>query len=234
MTISDTYSKMTNIYDEIFPFSENTFNFLSFFTKGKSSILDIGSATGKYVTEFVEQGFSAAGLEYVSDFSFTKYPMIQGDMNFLPLKKETFDLIYCIGNTISHLKGRGGLLNFMKQIWDTLSPKGKFIVQIINYDRIFNKRIEKLPDINTEDYLFTRDYEYKDSSSLDFIGKIYQKSNSTLYHSFSQKLTPYMYNDFIWITNKLEFLFTQFYGDFNGGKFYKNESFVCIAVFTKP
>lgn len=234
MTISDTYSKMSVIYDEIFPFSKNTFDFLSLHAKRGGLILDIGSATGRYVNELNGKGFSAVGLEYLSDFNLIKYPMIQGDMNFLPFRKETFDMIYCIGNTMAHLQGRNGLLNFMKQIWELLKPKGKFIAQIINYDRIFNERLEKLPDVDTENYTFTRDYRYEDASSLDFIGKIYNKQDSELFHSFNQKLTPYMYNDLTWLTGKVGFSFTQFYGDFNGGKFYKNESFVCIPVFTKP
>lgn len=232
MTVFDTYSKMIAIYDEIFPFEDDTFNFISSFGKKGGSVLDIGSATGKYVTAFNKSDFFATGLEYVDGFA--GYPMVRGDMNFLPFKKGVFDLVYCIGNTMAHLKGGEGLINFMKQVWDILVPKGKFLVQIINYDRIFEKKLEGLPDIETLNFLFKRDYKYKDASLLNFVGKIYQKPDLNLYHSFDQELTPYLYEDLIWITNKLGFLHTEFYGDFRGGKFHKNESFVCIAVFTKP
>lgn len=234
MTISDTYSNMIAIYDEIFPFDDSAFGFLSSFVKKGGSVLDVGSATGKYVASFNESGFLATGLEYVDGFNTTGYPIVRGDMNFLPFKRGVFDLVYCIGNTMAHLKGRVGLLNFMKQVWDILVPRGKFLVQIINYDRIFEKSLEGLPDIDTENFLFKRGYSYKDASSFNFVGKIYQKPDLTLYHSFHQELTPYLYEDLIWITNNLGFLFTEFYGDFRGGKFHKNESFVCIAVFTKP
>ncbi|MBZ4644328.1 MAG: hypothetical protein PWQ25_365 [Deferribacteres bacterium] len=229
----ETYEKMSEIYDEIFPFDENAYRLLKLMTNEGDSVLDIGSSTGGYVNRFIQDGYNAIGLEYTKGFGNYSYPILFGDMRKLPFKENSFDFIYSIGNTVCHLDSRRDFLEFMKNIFSLLKPKGRFLMQIINYDRIFSQSIKSLPAIETENFIFTRDYEYDNPSSLNFIGKITDK-NGQIVHQFNQKLTPFIYQDIIWVTNSCGFSFVQFFGSFVLDKFIKAESFVNISCFTKP
>lgn len=228
----DTYKNMAAIYEEIFPFSRDTFNLLKLMANENDKILDIGSATGSYVKAFIDEGFDALGVEYTEEFSQYNYPLLIGDMKSLPFKENSFDFIFSIGNTVCHLPSRRDFMEFLKKVHSLLKPKGRFLMQIINYDRIFAHSLKELPEINTEHYSFKRGYAYENPSSLDFIGEIKNK-NGEIIHKFNQKLTPFMYQDIIWAVNSSGFAFVQFFGSFQMEKFIKNESFVNIACFTK-
>lgn len=229
-----SYKNFAKVYDEIFPFDEKYFNFLSSYVDKGETALDIGSATGSYVKAFNKLGVNAFGLEYEKGFIPYRYPLCIGDMNFLPFKENSFDFIYSIGNTISHLESKSAFIPFINKVCTLLKPKKSFLIQIINYDRIFKYNLNRLPDIETENYLFYREYRYKDASAIDFVGKVVDKRTNVIVHSFSQRLTPFLYQDIIKGTNASNFSFVQFFGGVDGEKFIKDESFVTIACFTRP
>lgn len=229
-----SYKNFAKIYDEIFPFDKKYFNFLSSYVDKGEIALDIGSATGSYVKEFNKAGVTAFGLEYEKEFISYRYPLCIGDMNFLPFKKNSFDFIYSIGNTICHIESRSAFILFIQRAGKILKPKKSFLFQIINYDRIFEHNINKLPEIETENYIFYREYKYNNAVSIDFIGKVVDKKSGDTVHSFSQKLTPILYQDIIDAANRADFNFVQFFGGVGGEKFVKDKSFVTIACFTKP
>jgi len=72
------YSDFADDYEEIFPFRENTYKFISkMIDSGKKDILDIGCGTGHYCGRFAGDGFDACGIDLDREMINTarkKYP----------------------------------------------------------------------------------------------------------------------------------------------------------------
>ncbi|MCD8566934.1 MAG: class I SAM-dependent methyltransferase [Geovibrio sp.] len=93
------YRILAKAYDEVFPFSQTTFDFLRLHAAGR--VLDVGCATGAYVKRFHGEGFSAEGIEYVPELIKYTENISAGDMRRLPESfSGRFSLVYCIGNTL--------------------------------------------------------------------------------------------------------------------------------------
>lgn len=223
------YDMLSRYYDSIFPFSEETYHFLkSHIEMDNATVLDIGSATGSYVKQFNSDGIKAFGID-LSDFGKT-YPFVKGSMSALPFKNESFDIIYSIGNTLVHAKSRKEFAQIMEDAFFLLKPKGRLILQILNYDRILNNNIKKLPDITTEECTFERYYEYENQGKITFKGVL--TVNDSKYSS-TVELIPVTFDEVKWVADKVKAHFVRFYGDFSGSKFFKNDSIMLIAVFYK-
>jgi len=82
---------------------------------------------------------------------------------------QVMDVVLCFGNTLVHLSSEDEILNFLQQAKQLLKPGGKLMIQLINYDRIFNHGIKGLPTIENDEIRFVRNYHYtEDESKLDF------------------------------------------------------------------
>ena len=89
--------------------------------------------------------------------------MIKINRNFQP---NTFQTVICFGNTLVHLTHENQILDFFKQVKEVLSDNGKFLFQIINYDRILDEEIDFLPTIENENIRFIRNYRFDPLSGL--------------------------------------------------------------------
>lgn len=227
----DFYNMLKKYYDEIFPFSTETYNFLKQFVNEWGNVLDIGSATGKYISHFRDDGYHAIGLDKF-DFSVKSNDLVLGDMANLPFKENSFDFIYSIGNTLVHAKTRGEFADIILNCMKLLKPGGKFLFQILNYDRILDNNIKQLPDITTENLRFQRYYEYENESKIIFKG-ILRFSNSNQEYESEIPIIPIRMDEVKWVAGKSKANFVQFFGDFSGKKFFKPESFMLIAIFFK-
>lgn len=228
--MKDNFYKMLSVYyDEIFPFDEDTYNFLKSFTSKSDVVLDIGSATGSYVKRFNDDGIQAYGVEFSLDFN-RDYNVIISDMHHLPFRPESFDFIFSIGNTIAHARSRSDFANIIDYGMKLLKPSGKFLFQILNYDRILDNNIKQLPEIATDKVIFERYYSYENPSKIEFTGVI---KNGT--QSFESKTTliPITFEEVKWVAGRVKTNFVQFFGDFKGKKYFKPDSFMLIAVFNK-
>lgn len=226
----DFYSMLMKYYDDIFPYSDETYQFLKSYTIKGGNILDIGSATGSYVKKFSSEGFNVVGIDKF-DFMRRDYSMVLADMEDLPFKKESFDLIYSIGNTMVHAKNRGAFSKIISDCISLLKPNGKFIFQILNYDMILGENIKKLSTIEADNIIFERDYEYENRSKIIFKGTLKTKDGAVLVSE--TELLPITFDEIKWVASKSGANFVQFYGDFSGKKFFKTDSFMNISVFYK-
>ncbi|TYB33191.1 MAG: class I SAM-dependent methyltransferase [Flexistipes sinusarabici] len=227
------YEMLNNYYDEIFPFSESTYSFIKDQSPENAHLLEIGSATGKYIKTFQTDGFKATGLEYSKIFMNDPYEMVIGDMHKLPFKKESFETVFCIGNTLAHSVDRNEVHKVLYSAFSLLKPKGSLVVQTVNYDRICANGIKELDPIETPNVKFERYYEYADDERVLFKGVLTDKKNNKK-QSSEVNLVPVFYEDFIKASSRTGSSFVCFNGDFDYGKFYKNESFMTVATFTKP
>lgn len=227
------YNLLSRYYDEIFPFSKSVYKFIENSTQKNNNILEIGSATGKYINEFNNNNFNAVGLEYNSIFMNYPHNLIIGDMHSLPFKKENFHRIFCIGNTLAHARDKKHLIKILKDSFSLLVSKGSMIIQTVNYDRIYAHNITSLPEIETENIVFRRYYEYNSEESLLFRGELTEKSVNKTYES-SVNLVPVFFEDFIKASGNIGASLVNFNGSFEYDKLEKYSSFATIATFTKP
>ncbi len=171
------YQVLSQYYDQIFPIKQPQRNFLHNFlqTNGLSSVLDVGCGTGTYALELAQSGIRAVGIdlsremieiavsrarESASDAKFVVADML--DLSALP---QGFDLVLCMGNTLAHLRGERDIHQALRQF----SQQGRYlIIQVVNYDRILQRKVTGLPEIRTENLSFRRSYRHLEDGYIDF------------------------------------------------------------------
>ncbi len=166
-------------YDYLFPLNQETLEFLTLnLPLGK--ILDVGCATGTYLLELEQLGFLTKGIDSnkqmveeakrKAKIKKQKCMFQTEDMLYLRYKNE-FDGLICIGNTLVHAVNLDEAKRIIDNLYQALSPSGRLVLQIINYDRITNNKIETLPIIQYPNVEFERIYEYS-GEKIRFLSKI--------------------------------------------------------------
>jgi glycine/sarcosine N-methyltransferase len=180
------YSSIADVYDYIFPYNPMHKNYILSCVKQSESkeLLDIGCGTGNLSIEVAKsfkkvtsidldnEMISKAGSK-AEDFDNLNFEC----MNMLNIRSKfgenAFDGVFSFGNTIVHLNSLDEIDNFFSQVRSVLEVSGKFLFQIINYDRILQKKIENLSTIDNENIKFERYYNYLESKNyIEFINKL--------------------------------------------------------------
>jgi ubiquinone/menaquinone biosynthesis C-methylase UbiE len=178
----DFYSELAEYYDLAFPFEKTIGSFLRrHLTEGEHSgknILDIACGTGTYTAYLAENEITITGMDFNQKmiteanrrFRKNNLQFVTGNMlnlNEIPGEGD-FDGIYCIGNSIVHLETEKEIGIFLGQCQRVMVPGGTLIIQIINFDRIIDQKIESLPTLETEEIEFRRNYSLLDDSHVSF------------------------------------------------------------------
>jgi SAM-dependent methyltransferase len=79
-----------------------------------------------------------------------------------------FDAALCFGNTLVHLADEKEVALFFQKVAGLLKPEGKFLFQVVNYDRIIAEKLDHLPTIKKDGYTFVRDYYQRKDGRIDF------------------------------------------------------------------
>jgi 2-polyprenyl-3-methyl-5-hydroxy-6-metoxy-1,4-benzoquinol methylase len=167
------YKELSKVYDIVFPKDDNTLKFLCKNLRGNSKILDLACGTGTYSIALALKGHRVDGIdlgEEMIELAKGKgglYANFQvGDMTRIKdiYTNEKYDLVYCIGNSIVHLKNKEKIEEFIKDIYDMLSDESALVIQIVNYDRIIKHNVKALPTIERKEkgVSFIRNYNYKE------------------------------------------------------------------------
>jgi 2-polyprenyl-3-methyl-5-hydroxy-6-metoxy-1,4-benzoquinol methylase len=181
------YSEFAEHYDDVFPFEEEVYSFLSEHVgprRGSGArtdcrVLDIGCGTGDYCGRFAEEGCEALGVD-LDPWMIDRARSRNGAAEFLVLGMEdirsiegTHDLVYCIGNVASHLK-QEDLSDFLSAVRDLLTEDGVWILQTVNWDFIlglseYDFPVVKVPE---SDLTFMRRYEPVSRSGTRFLTRL--------------------------------------------------------------
>jgi glycine/sarcosine N-methyltransferase len=143
-------------------------------------ILDVGCGTGDHVIDLAKRGFDAVGIDrsriMISEANKRKKSMpeeagdqgkfIKADLDKIvpKFKKEPFDAVLFLGNTISHNPGR--YRTAIKNASSLLKDKGVMIFQITNFEKVIKtqKRLlsfnfAKLKEEPSKEYAFLEFYD---------------------------------------------------------------------------
>ncbi|MBL7005989.1 MAG: class I SAM-dependent methyltransferase [Spirochaetia bacterium] len=176
------YATLSEYYDEIFPLSKSTENFIlqELANRKQLRILDIGCGTGslsialsrsslvKAVTaiDLDEEMISKAMRKNVLSGTSVDFRI----MNMLTIEScfgcGSFDAIICLGNTIAHLLKTEDVETFFRAAACVLVQGGVLILQGLNYNYILDDTISALPLIENDGIQFIRNYQHLEQTEL--------------------------------------------------------------------
>ena len=175
------YSEIVDAYDAIFPYNEKQLLFVESKVGelAGQTIMDIGCGTGSLSIAMARRSARVRGFDFDSEMlakAEAKRPQAldlqfrQGDMRLVSnyFTPANFDAVLCLGNTLVHLNSLDEVEKTISGIAERLKPGGRFILQIVNYDRIIADHVDCLPTIKTDNYSFVRNYHHTGKDKVDF------------------------------------------------------------------
>jgi len=195
------YEILTEYYDKIFPFDASLIDLIKN-DQGPQTLLDLGCATGELCLHLSAQGWKTTGIDLDEKMiRLARKKAIDKHLgaefqhiDILEYLKQnspgSYDQVVCFGNTLVHLLSEDDLCETISLIYDSLRTGGKFVGQILNYDRILTDHISELPDIDTGELLFQRSYLFvNEGEQIEFNGRLFLKQEDREYSS-SIELRP--------------------------------------------
>jgi len=176
--LSKTYYASVDIEDRL---KHEIPDLLKVFSENKvKRVLDVGCGTGDHVIDLAKKGFDAVGIDIssamISEANKRKKGMSEEEKNrgkfieastekILPkFKKNPFDAVFFIGNTISHNPRK--VRDVIKDAASLLTDKGVMIFQITNFKKVIKvqKRLldfnfAKIKDEPNREYAFLEFYD---------------------------------------------------------------------------
>jgi ubiquinone/menaquinone biosynthesis C-methylase UbiE len=235
------YEEISKYYDYIFPVSKETVEFLKrIIDNPPKSVLDVACGTGGYSIELGKQGYDVTavdidrgmieGLKDKTNNLNIKVNFLHANMLDLKdkLNSNKFEAVFCIGNSLVHLESLNQIEGFFRNVKGVISKGGSLIIQIINYDRVISKGIRSLPTIYNEDagLTFERLYGYDEEKNRVYFKTVLSVGNKKFENEIP--LYPLLFKDTKKMLIDAGFEKIEFYGDFNGSSFDKDNSFMMI------
>lgn len=238
------YNELSRAYDIVFEKDEDTVNFLKKSLDSNSKILDLACGTGTYAVELAKENHHVTGIDLDSEMIKKAKEKAKAYSNYAEFYCEdmrafnkvthnrSYDRIFCIGNSLVHLKDKEDISKLMKAIYNSLNEDGSMIIQIINYDRIINNNIKSLPTIfrDEEGIKFIRNYNFNEDKSIaNFDTELIINSNGEeRKYKNSVPLLALKSDELIEIVAEAGFSSLEVYGDFDETEFNKNSSYALV------
>ena len=186
------YERLASVYEDIFPLKPITLDFIRKCLAGPdedSAILDVGCATGEMCRTLSELGYSAVGMEPDREMVVQAKVLANGEIPFYPAGMETagthfpansFTAVLCLGNTMAHLTDLDAIEDFFADVHRLLAPGGRFIFQVVNFDRLSPAYLPDFPVIERNDIRFLRQYQWmENNTAIRFITKLQNLADNT-------------------------------------------------------
>ena len=165
--IENQYAHLADYYDRLFPVTETVRTFLLSQFKQAKTVLDVGCGTGRHALQMAEGGKVVIGVD--PDASMLaiakKRPLVKrgscrfvrGHLTDLGVS-ESFEGIMVLGNTLCHVADETELEQALVGLYERLETGGMLVLQLINYDLIFNQNITELPRLEEGGVSLRRQY----------------------------------------------------------------------------
>lgn len=235
--MSTFYTEIAKYYDLIFPVGSAQVNLITELAGDvPKDILDVACGSGGYSKKLSDMGYHVTAID-LDQTMVRKLKEKTGTLdarvlNMLQIDEmnKTYDLIFCIGNSIAHLNDSDEIFTFLEKSKKVLKLGGHFVIQIVNYDRILASNIKSLPSIKNAEanLVFERYYNYlPGENKIDFktILKVAALSleNNVLLH-------PIKSTELAKLLEAAGFTNIKTYGNFNKGEYDPMDSFSLVIV----
>ena len=213
------------------------------------SVIDLGCGTGEHCRFLAEEGFNVVGLDR-SESMLDKagdealpenLNFVLGEIQEVDQKvQKRFGAAISLGNTLVHLKSESELETGFNNLGQIIEENGLFLFQILNYERIFEKKIRHLPlnfrpGEGDEEIIFLRLMELLEE------GKVLFCPTTLRYHpegdppvqlvrSRRVELRGWRLDDLVPRLSKAGFQVQETYGDMAGGPFEPLESHDLVVL----
>ena len=254
------YSSITENFDFIFPLGEVKKKFLKDELELDqnltiNNILTLGCSTGKtdlFLARELSNSF-VTGVDLDEEMIlYAKNKLEESDLNSKKnlnfqvmditniakhFEPNSFNSMICLGNTFVHILNKEDRVKLLSGVFNILKSKGRFIMQIINYDNIISKNIKELPLIDNEKISFIRKYNLKyEGKNIEFLTELIVKEsknktnikNSIDLYPIAFAELEELFLDAGFLKEKL-----RFYGDYKKSEFTKDESYNLIIIAEK-
>lgn len=244
----DFYKQLSRFYDMIFPAGSRQLSFIKE-SAGlpPKSILDVASGSGGYSIELARAGYYVTAVDL--DDEMVELTRLKASREGLGVKAAKcdmrelssrltpgFDCVFCIGNSLVHLRNQDEIRDALRQMFELLAPGGVIVLQIINFDRVLKYNISELPAIRNEDagLNFIRRYNYlKNKNLIEFnTTLIVDEGGSTAEYENTVELFPLLSKDLAEMLANTGFIGIQLFGDFDSSPFLE-DSFMLVVKAVK-
>ncbi|MFZ1730731.1 MAG: class I SAM-dependent methyltransferase [Bacteroidota bacterium] len=218
-TLADQYDGMTRFEDRLAKQRPILSSMLMRFPARRA--IDLGCGTGVHAIALAQMGVKVTGVDISNgmlDQARTNAENTGLNVRFkkgdflTPITKTRFDLLLCLGNSLPHIASRDELTKVFKHWRQLCARDGVLIIQLLNYERVLEKR-ERIVNIRRDgDDTIIRFYDFLDDA-LQFNILTLQENGSEISHTLqSTRLTPFTEEDIIAAAFAADFSAEQSYG----------------------
>ena len=239
------YEQISKYYDYIFPAGDRQLEYIrNAAGEPPKRLLDVACGSGGYSVALAKAGYSVTAVDLDEKMvELAKAKTLKEGLgikvlacNMLDIGKQfrgaSFDLVFCIGNSIVHLGSKKDILGALSQMLSVLKPGGTLVLQIINYDRIMKYHVSGLPAIVDKDIglEFTRNYIYDKNKGIINFNTLLTVDGAGGRETYenSIELFPLLSGDMAELMKKAGFSGVEMYGDFVGSP-YNDESYMLVV-----
>jgi glycine/sarcosine N-methyltransferase len=176
------YSAWAEHYDAVFPPGPKPGFVAERFPAG-ARLLDLGCASGGMAFALAERGLSVHGLDLdpalvgraqarLAASPLPGLSFARGDMLELAAPELPFDGALCLGNTLVHLLRGEQRVRALASMARAVRPGGALVLQIVNYDRVLDQGVDRLPTIERPGLRFERRYRALSGDGLIFEARL--------------------------------------------------------------
>ena len=224
------------------------------YNKESSRVLDVSCGTGFHLMMLAKWGFRGVGVD-ISNQNIAEASKLALDNsvekkisfkigNILEIERlaeGSFDLIYCIGNTLSifTLEERKSIVS---QLINLLNPKGKIVIQVVNYlahtqdeEWHYNPSLKRSTEGSLIFHVRMMEWIKRNEKVRMYVQKIVQDSRESNEFELIRKSTEFFVfhkEDFIEFQEMVE-LKVSYYGDYHWNVFDKDKSNDLVVIIEK-
>ncbi len=234
------YSEFACWYEQVFPFREEVYLFLrEHAAHPGSTVLDAGCGPGHYCRRFQQEGFRPTGIdldpEMIAAAAATSPAVAFHAMDIVELAslKQSFRLIYSIGNVVAHLSSEQ-FSAFLDQVHAALEPGGCWIFQTVNWDYLLHLSAYTFPVKTVGDASLSFHRRYLDISPEQAIFEVELMAEERMIFNEQTILYPLTADGLLQRHEAGGFSHEGTYGGFDKTPFSREQNSGLVMVFTKP
>ena len=245
-TSRNFYRDLADSYDDMTRFKQRMKQEQSILTTLQKkynfkTALDAACGTGLHAILLQRMGVNTVGADnsqHMLDKAYknairwkTKVTWIKSDIKTLTKSiNRTFDVIFCLGNSLPHLANKKELLKAFSELHQLLNPSGRIITQILNYRKILKEKERIISITKQQQREFVRFYDFLDRKLQFNVIIIDWKKQPPFKQLKSTMLYPYNKTEIERILPKAGFTNLENFGDLSLNPFSEDKSSNLVMI----